>query len=305
MMLTMNELNKNQILTAVIDGWSADGAGVCHVSGRAILSPRHTRRNVGHKNLKGYLGCGLWPRSEPACPLPARVTPECPYFGKCGGCDTWHTNYDEELKFKLGRVNDALRHVGGQQFEATRIVGCDHPIRYRNKGIYAVMNISGRVQAGFYRERSHDLVPVDSCLIQNELADRTAKCVTDWMNKNAVPAYDETTGRGTVRHIYTRRATHTDDAVLCIVSARGFGDRTQALVDSLRADCPELTGIVLCVNKSRGMPSWMVNSSRYGETSFCAIPSAAFPLSFRPRLFIKSIHRRLNGYIRRLSALLH
>ena len=253
MMLTMNELNKNQILTAVIDGWSADGAGVCHVSGRAIFVPRAIPGETWDiKILKvtsaAVYGLGL----NLHAPSPARVTPECPYFGKCGGCDTWHTNYDEELKFKLGRVNDALRHVGGQQFEATRIVGCDHPIRYRNKGIYAVMNISGRVQAGFYRERSHDLVPVDSCLIQNELADRTAKCVTDWMNKNAVPAYDETTGRGTVRHIYTRRATHTDDAVLCIVSARGFGDRTQALVDSLRADCPELTGIVLCVNKSRG-----------------------------------------------------
>ncbi len=71
------------------------------------------------------------------------------------------------------------------------------------------------------------------------------------MNLRGVAPYDEVTGRGTVRHLFTRCAMHTPDAVLCIVSARGFGAQTDDLVAYLREHCPELTGIVLDVNKQR------------------------------------------------------
>ena len=72
------------------------------------------------------------------------------------------------------------------------------------------------------------------------------------MNKHRFPAYSEASGKGTVRHIFTRVARNTQDAVLCIVTARGFGALTEDLVQTLRSFCPELTGIVLCVNKQKG-----------------------------------------------------
>jgi 23S rRNA (uracil1939-C5)-methyltransferase len=246
-MLPMEELKKNQIYTSVIDGWSADGAGVCHISGRAVFVPRAIPGEVWDvKILKvsssAVYGLGAVLREA----SPARLKPLCPYFGACGGCDTWHISYEEELRFKLGRVNDALCHVGGIDFEVKDIIPAESFERYRNKGIYAAADINGTAAAGFYRQRSHDLIRVDSCLIQNELADRAAGAVVRWMNEN------EDTGRGNVRHVFTRRAVHTADAVLCIVTARGFGASTQELVAYLRAQCPELTGIVLCVNKSRG-----------------------------------------------------
>ena len=249
----MDELWKNQIVTAVMDGWSADGAGVCHIGGRAVFVPRAIpgeRWDVKILKVTSAAVYGLGVKLYD--PAPDRAEPACPYFGRCGGCDTWHLSYEAELRFKLGRVNDALRHVGGQMFHVEHILGCENPLNYRNKGIYAVTNVNNRAAAGFYRERSHDLIPVERCLIQNELADRAARAVTDWMNARGVPAYDEASGRGTVRHVYTRRAVNTADAVLCIVTARGFGEQTTALTDALRAACPELTGIVLCVNKSRG-----------------------------------------------------
>ena len=252
-MLPMDELKKNQIYTSVIDGWSADGAGVCHISGRAVFVPRAIPGEVWDvKILKvsssAVYGLGAVLREA----SPARLKPLCPYFGACGGCDTWHISYEEELRFKLGRVNDALRHVGGIDFEVKDIIPAESFERYRNKGIYAVADVNGSAAAGFYRQRSHDLIKVGGCLIQNELADRAAGAVIRWMNENGVPAYNEDTGRGNVRHVFTRRAVHTADAVLCIVTARGFGATTQELVAYLRAQCPELTGIVLCVNKSRG-----------------------------------------------------
>ena len=72
------------------------------------------------------------------------------------------------------------------------------------------------------------------------------------MNLRGIVPYDEQTGRGTVRHLFTRCAMHTPDAVLCIVSARGFGAKTEELVAYLREHCPELTGIVLDINKQKG-----------------------------------------------------
>ena len=72
------------------------------------------------------------------------------------------------------------------------------------------------------------------------------------MNLRGIAPYDEQTGRGTVRHLFTRCAMHTPDAVLCIVSARGFGAQTEELVAYLREHCPELTGIVLDINKQKG-----------------------------------------------------
>ena len=87
---------------------------------------------------------------------------------------------------------------------------------------------------------------------RTENADKAAQAVCDWMDLRGVAPYDEATGRGTVRHLFTRCAMHTPDAVLCIVSARGFGAQTDDLIAYLREHCPELTGIVLDVNKQKG-----------------------------------------------------
>lgn len=93
---------------------------------------------------------------------------------------------------------------------------------------------------------------MESCLIQSEIADKAADAVVRFLNENGMRAYDEKTRRGLVRHVYVRRAVNTADAVAVIVASGGFGARTQALVEHMRRACPELSGIVLNVNKSDG-----------------------------------------------------
>ena len=161
-------------------------------------------------------------------------------------------DYDEQLRMKLQRVNDALTRIGGVSMPVQDIIGMEYPLCYRNKAIYAVGTKDGRVVKGFYRASSHDITPVEQCLLQLPLADKAAQAVCDWMDLRGVAPYDEATGRGTVRHLFTRCAMHTPDAVLCIVSARGFGAQTDDLIAYLREHCPELTGIVLDVNKQKG-----------------------------------------------------
>ena len=249
----MEEMKKNQIYTVAIDGYSSEAYGVCRIDGRAVFVPRALEGETWRVRIVKVGASAVYARGEELLePSPARIEPDCPFFGKCGGCDCRHMSYDEELRFKLERVNAALERIGRQTVKAKEIVGSKEIERYRNKGIFAVAEVNGAPQSGFFRERSHELIGVDRCLLQNELAERAAKAVTAFMSKNAFPAYDEKSGGGTVRHVFCRRAHRTSDAVVCIVSAKGFGDKTPFLVDALREACPELSGIVLNVNKTRG-----------------------------------------------------
>lgn len=249
----MEMLAKNQLHIAEITGYAADGAGVCRISGRAVFVKNTIAGEVWEVRILKVTASAVYGKAERCItPSPYRQEPPCPVFRKCGGCSLLHMTYAEELRMKLGRVNDAIRRIGGLDFTVQHIAGMETPLHYRNKAIYATGLQNGIPIKGFYRASSHNVTPVETCLLQQPLADRAADAVCRWMRENGFAPYDETTGKGTVRHLFTRCAVHTADAVLCIVSARGFGAKTEGLVAFLRAVCPELTGIVLDVNKQKG-----------------------------------------------------
>lgn len=223
------------------------------MNGRAVFVPRTIPGEEWEIKILKVTNTAVYARGERLLlPAEGKAEPDCPYYGKCGGCDTRHMIYAEELRFKLDRVNAALQHIGKQSLRATEILGSAATDAYRNKAIFAVAQVDGAPAYGFYRERSHELIPIESCRLQSELSCRCAKAVVDFLQKEQLPAYDEATGRGTVRHVFCRQARQTQDAVLVISSAKGFGVKTQALVAHLRDRCPELTGIVLNINKNRG-----------------------------------------------------
>ena len=244
---------KNQKFTVEIEGYSSEAFGVCRIGGRAVFVPRALAGETWSVRIVKVGASAVYARGEELLvPSPERMEPDCPFFGKCGGCDCRHMSYDEELRFKRERVNAALRRIGKQTLEVREIIGSDVIERYRNKGIFAVADLNGKPSCGFFRERTHDLIGVDRCLIQDDLAERAATAVVSFMCENAIPAFDEKSGKGAVRHVFCRRARKTSDAVVCVVSAKGFGDKTPLLVDTLRKACPELSGVVLNINKSRG-----------------------------------------------------
>ena len=251
--MDMEKLIKNNIFEVTIEGYSSEGMGVCRIDGRAVFVPRTIVGEQWRIRIVKVTNSSVYARAEEAlCLSESRTQPECPYFLKCGGCDLWHMSYEEELSLKLNKVNNALAHIGRQQLKLEEIIPADSLCSYRNKAIYAVSDADGVPRCGFFRERSHQLIPVERCLIQNELSDRAAAHVTEFMKAHGIPAYDEATGKGSIRHVFCRRAVNTDDSVLCLVAAKGLGKYTEAFVRYMRANCPELTGIVLNINKSSG-----------------------------------------------------
>ena len=119
----MKELTKNEIIRAVIDGYSSEALGVCHVDGRAVFVPRALLGEEWELRIVKVTSGAVYARGEKLLsPSPARIESDCPYFGKCGGYDTRHMTYAEELRFKLDRVNAALFHIGEQRVRAKEIL---------------------------------------------------------------------------------------------------------------------------------------------------------------------------------------
>lgn len=249
----MPATQKNTIHTVRIEGCSSSGDGVAHIDGRAVFVRGALRGELCDVRILKESKKLLYAKIERILePSPHRKEPDCPNFGKCGGCDLMHMDYDEELDIKRQRVQDALRRIGGLDIDVPVIVGADNPSRYRNKAIYAVDKVGGKAITGFYRARSHDVVPAEQCLIQAEISDRAALAVRQWMDECGVSAYDEVTRRGAVRHVFCRYAFTTGQAQVTLVTAEGGLESLDRLVDSILRHCPETRSIILNVNKTHG-----------------------------------------------------
>ncbi len=246
----MKELKKNQLHTVDITGWSSDGAGVCRVCGRAVFVKGAIPGELWTIRILKVSNTAVYAKGEELLKAsPERIEPDCSCFSKCGGCALRHVSYKAELDFKLERVNEAYARIGKLPLRAESIIGAENTIGYRNKAIYAISNTPCY---GFFRPHSHDIIAVENCLIQHPASDRAAKAVCAFMTENNIPAYDEESGKGIVRHVFTRFGMRSGEMLITVVAAKGFGAKTNGLVEALRKACPEAVGIILNVNKSRG-----------------------------------------------------
>ncbi len=252
-MVILAEVKKNTVFTVTVEGYTHEGDGVAHIDGRvAFIKGALKGETCEIKVLKDKKNIIYAKMEKLLSPSPYRIKPQCPSFGKCGGCDLLHMDYAEELRLKLQRVEDALRRIGGLNVPITGIVGADSIENYRNKAIYAVGKSEGRSVTGFYRERSHDIVPTEKCLIQADVSDRATAAVRRWMDKYCVTAYNEELRSGVVRHVFCRYAFAADKALVTIVSNKKDLPHPEDLVEEIRRQCPEVAGIVLNVNRTRG-----------------------------------------------------
>lgn len=248
----MTELKKNDIYTCQITGYTSEGMGVAHINDRAVFVKDTIAGETWEvKILKVTKGAVYAKGITLLSPSPARTTPACPVAGKCGGCVLMHMSYEEELNMKLDKVNHALQRIGSSDFVIEEIIPAENELRYRNKGITAVGMDQGTVCAGFYRQRSHDIIPVSDCLLQSEIANRVNAAVLDWMKEYSIPAYNEETHKGSVRHVFTR-TNRKGQVLVTVVSAKGFGTATNTLAPALLKSCPEVVGVVLNINKTKG-----------------------------------------------------
>ena len=245
----MERLREGKIYSGTVEGYTSEGQGVVRLDGAVVFVPGTIRgEEIDLRITKVMKTAAAGELVKLRTPSPERTAPECPQFGRCGGCQFQHMSYQEELWAKRQRVEDALRRLGGSDVPIEGILGARDPLHYRNKSQYPV-GADGSI--GFYQLRSHKVVPIRRCLIQSEISDATAEAVGAWMRRYKVPPYDETTGKGLVRHIYVR-VNRKGESLCCVVVNGRQVPREPELAALIRAAAPRTVGVVLNSNTRRG-----------------------------------------------------
>ena len=246
-------MNKNEIFTAEITGCTSQGFGVAHVEDRAVFVKGAIPGETCQIKLVKITKTAVYGRLEQVLvPSPHRTVPECPHFGLCGGCDFMHMDYALESELKRQRVSDALRRIGGVEPEPLPMIPAPSTAGYRNKVQFPVAMTKSGPAAGFFRARTHDLIPVTHCHIQPQEAEQVSQAVLGWMEQYHILPYDEATHGGYIRHIFVRKAVVTGQLMVCLVVNSETLPKSRQLVEALRAALPDLTTVVYNVNTRPG-----------------------------------------------------
>lgn len=250
---------KNDILTLEIVDMGNEGEGVARIEGYTLfVKDAITGDVIRGKVMKARKHFGYAKLLEILKPSPCRVEPACPVARQCGGCQLQHCSYEKQLEWKEQKIANCLRRIGGQTvvtpLEAAAgnglgdgsvsddrkpivmepIMGMNQPFHYRNKAQFPVgVNGEGKLVAGFYAGRTHQIVEHRDCMIQHPCNQILVDAVLEYMEACGVSAYDEAAHRGLVRHILIRVGVHTGEIMLCLVINGKSIPQERELVDKI------------------------------------------------------------------------
>lgn len=238
-------IEKNQEYETYIVDMGIDGEGIAKIDGYTTFVKGALKGEKAKiKMVKVNKDYGFGKLLEIEEPSNMREEPICPNFGRCGGCNLQHLNYEAQLIHKVDMVQSTLKKQLGYEPLVDEIIGMGVPYNYRNKAQYPVSG--GKI--GFYADRSHELVENETCYIQNTLSDRLAKDVFKILQKNGVSSYDEKTGKGVLRHIVTRVGVNTNQFMLMIVTNGESLKNKEKIISEILEEYPSVTSIIQNVN---------------------------------------------------------
>ena len=217
-------MQKNDRIELEITDMGVGGEGIGKADGLtffvkdAVIGDRIIARVTKLKKTYGYARL-----EELLVPSTLRCEPRCPQHRRCGGCQIQPMSYEAQLSFKQNKVRGNLIRLGGFAADFVDrvmepIVGMDAPYRYRNKAQFPIgTDRDGQPVAGFYAARTHSIIPVDDCLLGVEENKVILDAVLDYMRAEHVSAYDETTGKGLIRHVLIRYGFTSKELMVALV----------------------------------------------------------------------------------------
>ena len=169
----------------------------------------------------------------------------CPVYKKCGACQYLHLSYEKQLAVKQEMINGLLKGL----CPVKPIIGMENPYHYRNK-VHAVFGHDrrGNAVSGVYKEGTHELVPVETCLIEDEKADEIIGTIRGMLRSFKIRTFDEDTGYGLLRHVLVKRGFATGEIMVVLVTASPVFPSKNHFVKALRENHPEITTIIQNVN---------------------------------------------------------
>lgn len=242
-------MKKNDHITLDIVDVSSEGTGIGKVDGFVVYVenalPMERVRVVIIKVTAQYAVGKLLARIGDASSW--RSEPVCPHAEQCGGCQLMHMHYAKQLEFKTRMVAQCMSRIGGMtELEVPPTLGMETPLYYRNKGSFPVGTAKGPggFAMGMYAMRSHRIIPVEHCHIQDERIRAVTETVRRWMIRYGVPAYDEGAHKGVVRNVVGRVGYQTGEVMAIIVTLGEQLPYQRELVSALRREVRGLASVI-------------------------------------------------------------
>ena len=207
---------------------------------------------------------------------------DCPVYHRCGGCSLRHISYDQQLKRKQENVVKLVGHLG----KVSPIIGMEHPYNYRNK-VHATFGRlrNGTYISGVYEEGTHKIVPIETCLIEDQKADAIINTIRGFLKSFKITTYDEDTGYGLLRHVMVRTGHRSGQVMVVLVLSSPILPSKNNFVKALRKEHPEITTIILNVNDKQtsmvlGEKQTVLYGKGYIEDELCGCTFRISPKSF-------------------------
>ncbi len=244
---------KNSCHKVNITSINSSGFGVCRIDGVVcFVQGAVTGDELEIKIIKSKKNYNIGRIEKIITPSQKRTENDCPVFKKCGGCVYRHVKYEDELEIKETIVRDAFTRIGHfENINLKSIIAPESTLRYRNKAQYPLKNENGRIRAGFFAARTHEIIPCEDCLLQPEIFSDITKEICLFADENKITAYDEKTNKGFLRHIYLRIAEKTGEIMLTLVVTGNNLKKSDELVNRLTEKFPQIKSIVLNINAEK------------------------------------------------------
>ena len=289
---------KNDILTLTITDMDEEGQGIGKAEGFTLfVKDAIVGDTVEVKVMKAKKSYGFARLLRVIKPSTDRIPAACPVARACGGCKLQELSYEAELKFKEEKIRNNLIRLGGFTEEfidsvKEPIVGMEKPLRYRNKAQYPVgRDKNGKIIAGFYAGRTHDIIPAEDCLLGREHNKEILGAVLNYMEETGVDPYDEGAAKGLVRHVLIREGFTSGEIMVCLVVNGTKLPKEDLLISKIRAcltDTKEADAVKsICLNTNTrkdnvimGDKTRVLYGSETIKDSLCGLTFKISPLSF-------------------------
>ena len=241
--------NKEYIVDIIDNGF--EGEGIAKIDNFTIFIPNAIKgervRIIIVKVLSSHAFGKL---VEILKASPVREMEDCQTYKRCGGCQLRHIKYEETLKIKQNSVQSLVNKTLKQKIKVEETLGMENPYHYRNKAQYPLgINKEGKPVMGVFANRTHEIIPIQNCLIQNKQAEEVAKFIFDFIVKNKISIYDEKKQKGLMRHIVTKIGIKTKE-IMCILVVNGNEiPQEKELINQVIMHFPNVKTIVKNINK--------------------------------------------------------
>lgn len=196
-----------------------------------------------------------------------RKESDCATYKRCGGCSLRHMTYESTLKLKRQVVQNLVNKGLTKKVEVLETIGMENPYNYRNKAQYPVgLNSEGQPEVGVFAQRTHTIIPIQTCLIQTEISQKIAKTILNFVKEKNIQVYNEENQKGLLRHIVIKVGKYTNQVMCILVVNDSKFNQEQELVKLLCEKYPEIKTIVKNINnKNTNVILGKENINLYGN----------------------------------------